>query len=308
MVKQYLPLAILSVLFVLLLLFLNNRKSLNFVEEQKQIFPTIIKNTEEIIVTSPELTNSISSPFKIIGKVKNSWMFEGSFSVDLLDSNHQYINKSVCNEVTPGSWTSEEMIDFVCDLKFQTQSSSGYLKFFADNPSGLPQNEKSSEIPVKFLPDTSTWKTYTNNDLNISFSCPSNYLVEQDGSTIVIWSEKNKPTKPPQDNWPGKFVEIRYQPISQPFSISKWLGDYLKLSIEYKLVDKNETKLWLGEYISKKINNQTYYLFESDGPGVNDNFVLVKNSSLFLFSSPEGSELFTDPIFNQILSTFKFTY
>lgn len=40
--KQYLPLAFLSIIFVLLLVFLNNRNSLNFVEEQKQLIPTTV--------------------------------------------------------------------------------------------------------------------------------------------------------------------------------------------------------------------------------------------------------------------------
>lgn len=153
---------------------------------------------------------------------------------------------------------------------------------------------------------TSIWQTYKNSQYGFEFQYPSNFLVEQNASEITVWDNKNKPTRPLQDNWPGKFFTIKYETIIQPFSISNWLAVHESFS-EFKQVDKDETKLWLGEYVTKKIGSNEFFLFRTDGPGANDGYILVNSELLLYFSSPEGDELFTDQTFNQTLSTFKFT-
>ncbi|HBP51496.1 MAG: hypothetical protein US68_C0010G0095 [Candidatus Shapirobacteria bacterium GW2011_GWE1_38_10] len=104
---------------------------------------------DPVIVSSPNLSQSIKSPVTISGKIDRSWVFEGSFPVELLDSNGKSIFKG--NATVP-NWTEtlDKYADFSLDLKYTTKLSTGTLIIKNDNPSGLPENDKSYKIPITF--------------------------------------------------------------------------------------------------------------------------------------------------------------
>ena len=108
--KQYLPLAILSVLFVILLLFLNNRKSLNFVEE-KQIALTIIPTPTGIPTLIPTVTavptNSNKTSWKTYRNEKYGFTFE--YNTELFDDpkdNYNGVYLGSKNEYNSGDFFS----------------------------------------------------------------------------------------------------------------------------------------------------------------------------------------------------------
>lgn len=101
-------------------------------------------------ITSPLSGSKVVSPLVVKGKVPSGWMFEGQLPIKLLDSNRKEIAASVGKETTPGSWQGEAPVDFEGTITFTTSAKSGFLVVGADNPSGLPENNKSFEIPVSF--------------------------------------------------------------------------------------------------------------------------------------------------------------
>ncbi|HEX6977248.1 MAG TPA: Gmad2 immunoglobulin-like domain-containing protein [Patescibacteria group bacterium] len=103
-----------------------------------------------VIVTSPIYGSKIASPLLISGTVPPGWMFEGTFPVKILDSKRNVIATGIGKETTPGSWQSQNPVQFSAQISFNTTDRSGFVLIEKDNPSGLPENDKTFEIPVKF--------------------------------------------------------------------------------------------------------------------------------------------------------------
>ncbi len=103
-----------------------------------------------IKIKSISLTSPTKGPLVIKGTVDSGWMFEGVMPVKLLDAGRQEIASGSAKETAPGSWQSGKAVDFSVSLTFTTESASGFLVFQNDNPSGLPSNQKSFELPVRF--------------------------------------------------------------------------------------------------------------------------------------------------------------
>jgi hypothetical protein len=112
--------------------------------------PTVSTPVAKIVtITSPDLTKPVKSPLTISGKIDRSWVFEASFPVELFDSqNHAiYTGTGLAPKWFEGS---DQFVDFSANLKFSTTDAKGYLVIHNDNPSGLPQNDKSVKFPVIF--------------------------------------------------------------------------------------------------------------------------------------------------------------
>jgi hypothetical protein len=104
----------------------------------------------EPVVSSPSAGMKVVSPLKVVGKVPSEWMFEGVFPVKLVDSTRKVIIAGQGKEKVAGSWTTPGLIDFESTLTFTTTAKAGFLILEKDNPSGLPENDKSFEVPVTF--------------------------------------------------------------------------------------------------------------------------------------------------------------
>ena len=98
----------------------------------------------------PSSNSKVNSPLYVTGRVPAGWMFEGIVQVKLLDAGRNIIAQSPGKEAHPGTWMDTEPDEFKSTLTFTTSAKSGFLVVSADNPSGLPENDKSYEIPVKF--------------------------------------------------------------------------------------------------------------------------------------------------------------
>lgn len=107
-----------------------------------------------IIVNSPKLGESVSSPLNISGMARGSWFFEASFPVVLTDWDGLIIGTAIVQ--TSENWMTEEMIPFNAILEFDDEverySSLGNLILKKDNPSGLPEYDDALEFPV-YLPN-----------------------------------------------------------------------------------------------------------------------------------------------------------
>lgn len=115
----------------------------------KPIINSKLQGNEDIQITYPIANTAITSPIKITGMSKTGWGgFEGQVgTVDILDYKGNNLGAAVLKALT--DWT-QPPVNFEADLSF-TPNNSGpaTLVFHKENPSGLPQYDKTFSLPVK---------------------------------------------------------------------------------------------------------------------------------------------------------------
>ncbi len=106
--------------------------------------------SDTIVVTSPAVHGTITSPLSITGKARGTWYFEASAPVALLDSNGSIIAQGTIT--AQGDWMTTDFVPFTGSLSFPPQAagSVGTLVLTNDNPSGDPAKQKTLDIPVQF--------------------------------------------------------------------------------------------------------------------------------------------------------------
>lgn len=119
-----------------------------FVQNNEDEFGS--KNLPDVVIESPKIKSRVQSPIMIRGKARGNWFFEGSFPVVLQDSHGTVIANSFVR--AQGEWMTEQYVPFSGELLFSGTKSgdSGLLVFKKDNPSGLPEHDASTSIPVVF--------------------------------------------------------------------------------------------------------------------------------------------------------------
>ena len=111
---------------------------------------------DNIIIEQPKPLAVVSSPLMISGKARGNWFFEASAPVVLTDWDGKIVAEGVIH--ADGEWMTTEFVPFSGQLIFvspykdgdQAALKRGTLIFKKDNPSGLPENDKSLEIPIAF--------------------------------------------------------------------------------------------------------------------------------------------------------------
>lgn len=102
-----------------------------------------------ITVSAPSGGATIKSPLSISGQARGTWYFEASFPIELLDASGNTIGRSIAT--ADGEWMTENFVPFNSTLIWSTTTAtSGTLILHRDNPSGLPEHDKSVRIPVMF--------------------------------------------------------------------------------------------------------------------------------------------------------------
>jgi hypothetical protein len=102
-----------------------------------------------IRVVSPATGETVGSPLVVSGIARGSWYFEASFPVRLLDAAGKVLAEAPA--AAQGGWMTENFVPFVVTLDLDASSvKEGKLILANDNPSGLPENDKSIELPLKF--------------------------------------------------------------------------------------------------------------------------------------------------------------
>jgi hypothetical protein len=107
-------------------------------------------SADDIVITGPTAGARITSPLTVTGRARGSWFFEASAPVTLVDWDGRIIAEGTIQ--TTGDWMTSEFVDFTGTLTFTKPSygETGAVIFKNDNPSGLPANDKSAEVPIKF--------------------------------------------------------------------------------------------------------------------------------------------------------------
>lgn len=104
---------------------------------------------DKIFVSQPLKNTVVKSPLVVKGEARGNWYFEASFPVVLIDANGKELALSPAQAKT--DWMTTEFVPFEVTLTFSTPlTKTGTLILKKDNPSGLPENDASISIPVRF--------------------------------------------------------------------------------------------------------------------------------------------------------------
>lgn len=109
--------------------------------------PTFEPTNMDIKLNNLKNGDTISSPLEISGTISRDWTFEANFSIEILDSNKKSLN-TVPVDVTFED-EQAQMGSFSAMIPFTTNTDNGFVVIHADNPSGLPENDRSVEFAVK---------------------------------------------------------------------------------------------------------------------------------------------------------------
>ncbi|MFH1088657.1 MAG: hypothetical protein V1719_02340 [Patescibacteria group bacterium] len=110
-----------------------------------------VDNTvEDICVYNITEAKLIKSPLVLTGEARGYWFFEASFPVEIIDGNSNLLAQGLAQ--SHGDWMTEALVPFTVDnLKFELpMTTTGTLILKKDNPSGLPANDASLTIPIRF--------------------------------------------------------------------------------------------------------------------------------------------------------------
>ena len=91
----------------------------------------------------------ITSPVKLTGEARGFWFFEGSFPIYIKDANGTTLGTGVAQAI--GDWMTANFVVFTTEVSFSdSKTETGVIVLQKDNPSGLPENDASIEIPIRF--------------------------------------------------------------------------------------------------------------------------------------------------------------
>jgi hypothetical protein len=122
-----------------------------------------ISQDKHVEVGAPLADELVSSPARVAGNVTGGgWFFEASFPVKVVDADGTVLGQGQAQATPPEAWTSTGTVPFAATIAFTNpHSATGTVVLSKDNPSGLPQNDMSFKIPVRFNVPTSIASTST---------------------------------------------------------------------------------------------------------------------------------------------------
>lgn len=111
------------------------------------------ENAELVQVSNPTVGKTVSGGvINIKGMAPGFWYFEAVAPVVVVNWNGLIIGEGYIT--AEGEWMTSELVPFSGDVEYTFDSNTpynrGWLILKRDNPSGLPENDASLEIPIFF--------------------------------------------------------------------------------------------------------------------------------------------------------------
>ena len=101
----------------------------------------------KIQVTYPKANTSVPKKFTITGKAPGNWFFEASAPYMIRIEDGSKVAQGTLQTI--GNWQTTNLVDFKADVVVNPAfSGQATLVLMKDNPSGLPENDDSLEIPI----------------------------------------------------------------------------------------------------------------------------------------------------------------
>ncbi len=128
----------------------NTNILMNILEKQADNYHPRNKQiiSESDLVSFSILPNSaVHGVISYRGIIKNNYFFEGNIRINILNMNKQILKESHATATT--DWMTSGPVSFegVIDLSMLPKGPA-YMEIHNDNPSGLPENDKSILIPI----------------------------------------------------------------------------------------------------------------------------------------------------------------
>ena len=102
-----------------------------------------------IRVTLPGRNAKVKSPLLVRGEATGPWFAEGSFPISILDSNGNVLAQG--SAVAEDDWMTEGSVPFTDTIYFgKAPTDGGKIRLHKANPSGIPQNEASFDVSIRF--------------------------------------------------------------------------------------------------------------------------------------------------------------
>lgn len=102
-----------------------------------------------ISVSLPADDAKIGNPVMVAGKARGYWYFEASFPIKVYDANNLLLGTGIAT--AQSDWMTVDFVPFTANITYTAATTAtGKLVLERDNPSGLPENDMSIEIPVTF--------------------------------------------------------------------------------------------------------------------------------------------------------------
>lgn len=128
-------------------------------QEKKDATPEPAESSKPLSYTSPKGVtikldqplegSTLMSPLTIRGQVPGNWSFEASFPVEVRDASGTLLEQRPAQ--LQANWMTTEYVPFEVTLVFDAPAQkSGVIVFHKDNPSGLPENDDSITVNVRF--------------------------------------------------------------------------------------------------------------------------------------------------------------
>lgn len=109
--------------------------------------PAISGDTGNFVSFSIAPGAKVSGKMTATGSVKGAYFFEANLVMQILDANKNVLRSFPGSATT--DWMTSEPVSFTTDLDFTGLAKGpGYIRIHNDNPSGLPENDRSIDIPV----------------------------------------------------------------------------------------------------------------------------------------------------------------
>lgn len=121
------------------------------VEEAPEAPATTAGIPDLVSVENPTIGERITSPLTVTGSARGTWYFEASFPIEVRDAEGNLIGQGYGE--AQGEWMTEDFVIFKSiPITFAAQpaGSTGMVILRKDNPSGLPEHDRSLEVPVTF--------------------------------------------------------------------------------------------------------------------------------------------------------------
>lgn len=111
---------------------------------------TPVVDNSEVHVTNPAENSTVSFPLTVNGEAMGSWFFEAQLRVELQNDAGDVL--ATAPGMAQEDWMQEGFVDFTAEIESAdlAGATEGKLVIKNDNPSGMPENDRSFELPVQF--------------------------------------------------------------------------------------------------------------------------------------------------------------
>jgi len=100
-----------------------------------------------VVIKSPAAGAKVGSTFDVKGEAPGGWYFEATFPIQVRDKDDNVIARAHANALS--DWMTDKQVPFATTVTLDTNyKGAATLIILKDNPSGLPENDDSVEVPI----------------------------------------------------------------------------------------------------------------------------------------------------------------